>query len=443
MHIDYRQLLASECERISEIDPSTFVKRVWRKVDGVKQWIEINWQDEDFPEGYDNHLTALKETFKNGGFAIGAFDGERLIGFCSVNIDAFGKQYKYVLLDQIFISKEYKRNGIGRKLFYMSADQARRCGAEKFYICAGSSEDTLTFYDSLGCKEAEEINQVLYENDPNDVQLEYDLSNKHDYFKLLPTYDFFAQISDAPERNKINDLFSEYKNNKPIFQSVLDGNYEGSIYVDCEANPTWAVLQMPIGFHFTAGKLIEKEVLDDILFNRILSAQDEKQLIVFSPTDEWQPLLESIFKPRKGFIVPRKMFQFCHDKYKQALERQPKLPENVEIITVKERIDGEFCKNDEWISRLFLNGECVSTCTAPMTGGGYAEIGVETHPDFQGHGYATLTALALIQKLLEDSFIPCWSAWPYRAASQSLAVKVGFIPEPDVNAWLWDENECS
>ena len=35
MHIDYRQLLASECERISEIDASTFAKRAWRNVDGV------------------------------------------------------------------------------------------------------------------------------------------------------------------------------------------------------------------------------------------------------------------------------------------------------------------------------------------------------------------------------------------------------------------------
>ena len=102
---------------------------------------------------------------------------------------------------------------------------------------------------------------------------------------------------------KAEHLFAEYKNNIPIFQSVLDGNYEGSVYVDCEVEPTWAVLQIPICFHFVAGKMIEKEILEDILFNRILSAQDEKQLIVFSPSDEWQPLLKSIFEPHKGFLA--------------------------------------------------------------------------------------------------------------------------------------------
>ena len=240
----------------------------------------------------------------------------------------------------------------------------------------------------------------------------------------------------------LTNLFAEYKNNIPVFQSALDGNYEGTAFVDNDTAPSWAVLQLPICFHFVAGRLIEKEILEDILYNSILSVQDEKQLIVFSPSNEWQPLLESIFLPRKGFIVPRKMFKFSHEKYQAAIDSQSAMPDNAKIVTAKERIEGDFCKNDEWVSRLLVNGECVSTCAAPMTGGGYAEIDVKTHPDFQGRGYATIVTLALIQKLLEDSLIPCWSAWPYRKASRLLAEKVGFTPEPDVNAWLWDENEC-
>ena len=211
MHIDYRQLLAYECERISEIDASTFVKRAWRKVDSGKQWVGINWQDDDFPGGYDNHLAALKEIFIKGGFAIGAFDGERLIGFCSVSLDVFGKQHKYALLDQIFISKKYKRKGIGRKLFYMSADKARKHGADKFYICAGSSEDTLAFYASLGCKDAEEINQELYESDPNDVQLEYDLSNTQNCAEIKTERLFLRTLTDA-DAETLKHFSDEFEN---------------------------------------------------------------------------------------------------------------------------------------------------------------------------------------------------------------------------------------
>jgi len=173
--IEYRQLRENECERIEEIDPTTYVKRAWREVNGVKQWIDLNWLDEDFPAGYDVHLEALQTTFKTGGFAIGAFDTGRLVGFCSVNQEAFGNQFKYVLLDQIFISKDHKRQGIGKKLFHLAVEKAKRWHVDKLYICSSSSEDTLAFYSALNCEEAKEVNQKLYEADVNDVQLEFDL----------------------------------------------------------------------------------------------------------------------------------------------------------------------------------------------------------------------------------------------------------------------------
>ena len=87
----------------------------------------------------------------------------------------FGCRYKYVLLDQLFVSNEYQGRGIGKRLFQLSAEKAREWGVDKFYICAGSSEDTLAFYKALGCVDAEEINRQLYESDENDMQLEYGL----------------------------------------------------------------------------------------------------------------------------------------------------------------------------------------------------------------------------------------------------------------------------
>lgn len=179
MSIEYRLLEAYECERIKEINPARFIKRAWRSVNGVKQWIDLNWLDDDYPAGYDVHLEALQKTFKNGGFAIGAFIGTKLVGFVSVNRDAFGSQSKYVLLDQLFIDNKHQGQGIGKKLFHLSAKKALEWKVDKFYICAGSSEDTLAFYKSLGCTDAIEINQKLQDDDINDMQLEYVLLNSH------------------------------------------------------------------------------------------------------------------------------------------------------------------------------------------------------------------------------------------------------------------------
>jgi len=174
--ITYRHLTVSECERIREIDASQYIKRAWREINGVRQLMEINYQDPDFPNGYDNHLAALRDTFETSGIVLGAFDNDRLVGFISINSKIFGKINKYVLLDQLFVSCECRKKGIGKTLFSLAAKEAKLWNAEKFYICAGSAEETISFYFAIGCEEAEEINQALYEDDPRDYQLEYDLN---------------------------------------------------------------------------------------------------------------------------------------------------------------------------------------------------------------------------------------------------------------------------
>lgn len=173
--ISYQTLTLKDCERIKEIDASHFIRRAWREVEGKRQLVEINYLDPDWPAGYDEHYECLKHTIENKGAAIGVFDQEqnRLIGFITVERKFFGKEYDYVLLDQLYISRDCRGQGIGKKLFDLAAEQAKGWGADKFYIAAGSAEDTVAFYFSIGCSEAVEVNQEIYESDPRDYQLEF------------------------------------------------------------------------------------------------------------------------------------------------------------------------------------------------------------------------------------------------------------------------------
>lgn len=91
MDVIYRTLELDECNRIREMNASQFIGRAWRNVDGCRQLVEINYQDTDFPNGFENHLANLVNTIRSGGIAIGAFFENRLVGFCSVNKDYFGK----------------------------------------------------------------------------------------------------------------------------------------------------------------------------------------------------------------------------------------------------------------------------------------------------------------------------------------------------------------
>lgn len=161
---------------IFEIDASVYIKHAWREVDGKRQLIDLNYDENGFPDGDDVHKKALEETIINGGCAIAVFDNqEKCVGFITLNKGIFGHRWKYVLLDQLFISRNYRNQGIGRALFELVVLQAKKWFADKVYVCAGSSEDTIAFYKALGFVEAKEIDPSLLEDDPRDIHLEYQL----------------------------------------------------------------------------------------------------------------------------------------------------------------------------------------------------------------------------------------------------------------------------
>lgn len=171
--LQYRVLQIDEANRIAQIDATNYIRYAWRK-DGSGEYklIEINWTDTELPNGFDWHLRRFKATLASGGSAFGCFDGDTLVGYATLEGTTFGAQ-KYVLLDQLFVSKGYREKGIGKELFRMCAVKARLIGAKKIYLCAGSSENTIAFYRNLGCVSAAEPDQKLLDEDPRDIPLEY------------------------------------------------------------------------------------------------------------------------------------------------------------------------------------------------------------------------------------------------------------------------------
>ena len=170
----YRKMRMDECDKINQIDPRQYIKNAWRKVDGKRQLIEINYMENDWPDGYERYRNELKNILHRGGIAIGAFDEkETLHGFVSLDKEGFGRTAKYMLLDSMFVSFKSRGNGIGKKLFELCCIEAKESLADKIYICAASAEETIAFYRACGCIDAVEVNKDLYEQDMRDLQLEY------------------------------------------------------------------------------------------------------------------------------------------------------------------------------------------------------------------------------------------------------------------------------
>jgi hypothetical protein len=238
---------------------------------------------------------------------------------------------------------------------------------------------------------------------------------------------------------KVKSLFDDFNFYQPVIFSVFEGQYDGVVYTNDENNVSWALLETPFLQHIIAGKPTNdcECVLENILFSIILDKQHEKEIVVIHNNNEWDLILEQIFKKRNGVSDHRKIFSFSSEKYSKI--NHLNVPNGFQMITEK-CIVLPFSKKETWSAKLLFEGKIVSHCDAIMVGKNMAEIDIGTEEDFRGKGYATITAMALIDKLLENKIIPCWSTWPFRIESQHICQKLGFEPKPDVKAWIWMES---
>lgn len=173
MNINYKKLTATE------INPSLFdsfnryqeVTKCWRKIDG--EWVI---KDIAFTEQWsDNDYITLVEYLLKSIAIYGAFHDDKFIGFVSLEGDFFGETCNYQQLSCLHVSFGYRGNGIGKRLFYLICESAKKFGADKLYISAHSSVESQGFYKSLGCVETLEYNEKLLELEPYDCHLEFNL----------------------------------------------------------------------------------------------------------------------------------------------------------------------------------------------------------------------------------------------------------------------------
>lgn len=158
-----------------------------------KQWIKKNksWllQDCEISREWDKEKrkwipTYLLEQISRGGTAIGAYIKDKLVGFCCV--DGVLRD-GYANMTMLFVDDNYKRLCIGKKLFFAITEKAKMVGAEKLFISAIPSQDTVAFYIAMGCKDATHFpNEFL--DSPNDRYLELELGKGNERLFDLQTH---------------------------------------------------------------------------------------------------------------------------------------------------------------------------------------------------------------------------------------------------------------
>lgn len=172
--IVYQQLAAAEIARIGEIDRSEHISALYQYQDGK---LVARTVDEDCPAwnheaghffSVEAHIQQWQPVLEAGGVLLGALDGERLAGFAVL---------RYRLTDEmaqlaaLFVSKNYRRQGIAEQLVSEVVRLAQADGARALYVSATPSDSAVGFYLSQGFQPTDEAHPDLLALEPEDIHM--------------------------------------------------------------------------------------------------------------------------------------------------------------------------------------------------------------------------------------------------------------------------------
>ena len=169
-----KQLPPSDLGRIAEIDRSEHVTTAYVVRDGELITEDVDWDVPRWPEDGpgDFNVRALTEQWApilaEGGVLLGALDEDALAGFAIVRFDLTDSMAQFVAL---YVSRDYRRQGIARQLFEEADRLAKASGATEIYVSATPSASAVGFYRRLGFTLASEVNQALYDLEPEDIHM--------------------------------------------------------------------------------------------------------------------------------------------------------------------------------------------------------------------------------------------------------------------------------
>jgi predicted N-acetyltransferase YhbS len=169
-----RPLTRSEIPYIWQIDRSEIINNTYYLRDGKLILEPERYDMRGWPPGDPENFTpSLMDCFGRGGYFLGAFAGELLIGAVVLENRFIGSTKDSLQMKFLHVSYNFRKQGLGKKLFFLAAERAIELGAKKLYISATPSENTVNFYLRLGCVLATEIDEELFALEPDDIHLEF------------------------------------------------------------------------------------------------------------------------------------------------------------------------------------------------------------------------------------------------------------------------------
>jgi len=232
--------------------------------------------------------------------------------------------------------------------------------------------------------------------------------------------------------------FNQFTHHRGLIYSIIENQYEGHVYVDHMDKPKVMIMFTPFDFCFITG--IETSSDAETALSMIKKHANEfpfDEQIFFTDSDVPHAYLSDQFKKYRAIHTIRYTYKLNHQKFKEIFDNH-----DFKHITNTYEQKDHLSLLPYWMSEVKEAEKTISYCKAFATGGGYAEIDVYTDKDHLHQGYVFECALKLINQLIDHKIESEWNTWPYREASQKLAMKLGFEFNKEVKAIVWVKGEC-
>ncbi|MCP5098589.1 MAG: GNAT family N-acetyltransferase [Chloroflexi bacterium] len=172
----YRILSRDEISKLNEFDRTETIEHIYYMRQGnlvleAEHWDVPDWSDAAKQE----RIVYLQTVYDKGATFFGAFDAGKLVGMVVLDHNLVQTGDKRLNLEGLWVSDGYRGKGVGKTLFNLAAQTAKMHGAKIMYVSATPSENTVHFYQRLGCQHAQPIDPTLFEKEPDDIHLELSL----------------------------------------------------------------------------------------------------------------------------------------------------------------------------------------------------------------------------------------------------------------------------
>jgi len=169
-----RPLPSEELARWLEIDRRELIEGVYYVEDGalvlhperhdVQGWFQS-------PEELQRMTEDLRERQARGALVVSAWDVDRIVGVVVLDNVPLGPQGDQLQLRLLHVSRDYRDQRVGGRLFEVARAEACRRGARDLYVSATPSEHTVRFYLSHDCRLNPQPDPDLYAEEPEDIHL--------------------------------------------------------------------------------------------------------------------------------------------------------------------------------------------------------------------------------------------------------------------------------